>query len=306
MSVSVCWICGKGLADRDIRRAHYASDHPGWRVTWKGRDPMVIDPAGVERVVNKSDAARMQRTAAAAAEGRTIGRPGRPKRSSATFGPPAEPGPSLAGESDAPASAAPGSAGGPTRVHQPPVHPTISAVQVSVRDAVRDSLDVKLVADLVRDLSVTISELDGAGEAGHLSATQSAMIARLIYDQTVDTIVDRFGGNVGRFKATLAVMVIVLSKGAVHARAIGAKVQGASLGRPVKPVPPPAPLPDVTEFDPEAVHSPAYYVDPNDEPMVDLSGPASFAAGSVPATDATAELAERQRAFRARISRTAG
>lgn len=95
----------------------------------------------------------------------------------------------------------------------------------STREAIRDALPTQVVADLIRSLTRAISELDGAGEAGVLSEIQSAQVAVLVYDSTIDLVVSRFKGDVGSFKMAAAVLLIVLSKGTVHARAIGAKVQ---------------------------------------------------------------------------------
>jgi hypothetical protein len=93
-----------------------------------------------------------------------------------------------------------------------------------VRDSIRDAMPLELLADIIRSLSVAISEADGAGEAGYLSPIQSTQIATLLYDSTVDLVVDRFAGDVGRFKAGMAVLLIVVSKGRVHAVAIRARI----------------------------------------------------------------------------------
>jgi hypothetical protein len=96
--------------------------------------------------------------------------------------------------------------------------------EASVRDAVRDALPIPLLADLIRTISVSVSELDGAGEAGYLSPIQCTQVAVLMHDATIDFVVGRFGGDVTRFKAALAVMVILLSKGTIHARAVRGKL----------------------------------------------------------------------------------
>jgi hypothetical protein len=91
-------------------------------------------------------------------------------------------------------------------------------------DAIRESLPLPLVADFVRFCSQAISAADGAGDAGWLSPIQATQIAALIYDSTVDLVVTRFNGNVTRFKAVLAIVIIAMSKGPVHAAAIRARI----------------------------------------------------------------------------------
>ena len=299
--MSICWICGLALADPVTRRAHYAAEHPGYRVTWRNRDPLIIAPDGVERVVGRTEGARMRRHAEAIARGAKPGATGRPRVKVESFGPPAEPGPSLAGDAS-PGSAAPGSASGPTRVNQAPVHPTVAAVQGSVKDAVRDAFDITMLAGLIRDFSVTLSDADGAGEAGHLSATQSMMVARLMYDSTVDFVVDRFGGNVGRFKMALAVMVVVLSKGSVHARAIALRVneRGFASMRAKVVSPPPPPLDPLMPDYAANYQTPADEPGPNDAPVADVEhspGPTDHTATP---SDVIAELARAQAGYAAR------
>ena len=110
-------------------------------------------------------------------------------------------------------------------VNAPTIHITPEARAQSVSDAVRDALPLPLLADLIRTLSIAVSEADGAGEAGYLSPIQSTQVAVLLYDSTVDLVVTRFKGDVTRFKAGLAVVVILASKGGVHARAIRDRVR---------------------------------------------------------------------------------
>lgn len=90
----------------------------------------------------------------------------------------------------------------------------------STREAVAQALTAEVLADLIVSLSRALSEIDGAGEAGTLSRVQAAQIAVLLHDATVDLVIDRFKGDVTRFKAAMAILLIVLAKGAVHARAI--------------------------------------------------------------------------------------
>ncbi len=94
----------------------------------------------------------------------------------------------------------------------------------SMRETVAEAFTLDMLATIIRDMSIVLSEADGAGEEGHLSRIQAVQLANLLYDVTVDTIVARFRGNVGRFKMALAAVLIVAGKGRVHARAIGAKI----------------------------------------------------------------------------------
>lgn len=114
-----------------------------------------------------------------------------------------------------------------------PSRPTVASPSIrispeqraqSVADAVRDALPISTLADMLQALSRSISEMDGAGEAGVLSPIQSVQVASLLYDATVDLVVDRFGGDVTRFKAGLAVLIVLIAKGRVHAVAISARI----------------------------------------------------------------------------------
>jgi hypothetical protein len=110
-------------------------------------------------------------------------------------------------------------------INAPTIHISPEARAQSVSDAVRDAMPLPMLADLIRTLSVAVSEADGAGEAGYLSPIQSTQVAVLLYDSTVDLVVGRFKGDVSRFKAGLAVIVILASKGGVHGRAIRDKAR---------------------------------------------------------------------------------
>lgn len=295
--MKICYLCTQEFASAELRKAHYATAHPGYKVGWvkspeaKGFGVLTVTaPDGTTRAIPSTEMLRIKRQNEAKRSGIPLRGPGRPPVRVESFGPPAEPAAPSApnpGESDAPA----GSASGPTRINQPPIRPTVSAVQGNVRESIRDSLDLTMLADLIRDFSVTLSEADGAGEAGKFSASQSMMLAKLMYDSTVDLIVDRFGGNVGRFKMGLAALVILLTKGSVHARAIGAKVnaQGFAVRAPKLAVPP---LP------PDYADAYREPIEVNSEPVVDLDGPPALAGQDAPVgSDIIAELAAKQRAL---------
>ena len=129
----------------------------------------------------------------------------------------------------------------------PPDHPSIAPTTIrvspeqraaSVRDAVRDGLPVNVLADVVRGLSVSLSEIDGAGERGYLSPIQSTQVAVLLHDATIELVVSRFNGDVSRFKAALAVVIILGSKGRVHAAAIADRLGEIRTSRAARPVAP--------------------------------------------------------------------
>ena len=130
----------------------------------------------------------------------------------------------------------------PTRpqVSQPVIRISPEMRTEGVRDAIRDALPMSTLADLLHAVSVAVSEADGAGEAGYLSPIQCTQVAFLLYDSTIDLVVSRFDGNVGRFKAAMAVTLILVSKGTIHARAIGSKVQARRVASGTR-VPLPAP-----------------------------------------------------------------
>lgn len=90
-------------------------------------------------------------------------------------------------------------------------------------EAVREALPLDTLAGLVRTLSISLSEADGAGPSGYLSEVQATQIAYLLHDATVEFVARRFRGQVDRFKVLLAVIIIIAAKGPVHVRAIRAK-----------------------------------------------------------------------------------
>jgi hypothetical protein len=115
------------------------------------------------------------------------------------------------------------------RIEPGPIPPPLPASETlpsasPSREALRTALTVEVLADILRHASVAISELDGAGTAGEFSRTEAAQIAWLVYEPTLGVIERYFGGNVDRFKLFLAVTIIVLAKGRIHARAIGRKL----------------------------------------------------------------------------------
>lgn len=140
-----------------------------------------------------------------------------------------------------PSEDAPRSAFRPSRpvVSSPTIHITPELRAQSVSDAIRDALPLTVMADLIHTISVAVSEADGAGEPGHLSPIQCVQVATLLYDATIDLVVSRFGGNVTRFKASMAVLIILVAKGRVHGAAIRDRLrERAAAARQVPYVPP--------------------------------------------------------------------
>jgi hypothetical protein len=148
---------------------------------------------------------------------------------------PAEAAPAADGAEEAP-DPAPRPAPSRPVINAPSITISPESRALSVSEAVRDALPLPLLADLIRTLSVAVSEADGAGEAGYLSTIQSTQVAVLLYDSTVDLVVTRFKGDVSRFKAGLAVVVILASKGSVHGRAIRDKARNRMAERAAEAV----------------------------------------------------------------------
>lgn len=113
---------------------------------------------------------------------------------------------------------------GPVPVPEPPVAPPVPDAATVARTTLSAALTQEVLADILRHASEAISELDGAGPAGAFSRTEAAQIAYLIYDPTLDLVQRYFGGDVNKFKLFLAVFIILLAKGKVHAKAISRKL----------------------------------------------------------------------------------
>jgi len=151
------------------------------------------------------------------------------------------------------------------------------------REQLRIELDTKLLAEIIRNLSVVVSDWDGAGEAGHFSRIEAGQLAMLLHEPTIDAVDRWFGGNVNRFRLGIAAVVILLGKGRIHARAIAAKRRAAIEAGSVD---------DATVYARQAAPAVPVAVEP--EPPA-----AEVAATNGHSTyDPIAELAERQRAAR--------
>ena len=211
-----------------------AADHAGTTLTWAGRVATITAPDGATRTLTMRDF----RTLRGSAGGPAPVTEGEHPTPEPDAGPPAEPRtPKVGHPSERPAS--------------DPVNRSIST------QSVRDALSEQMLAKLIRDLSRAISEWDGAGERGVFSAIESAEIAGLLYDQTIDLVVRRFAGDVNRFKAAIAMLIILAGKGRIHAAAIAERNRRSRAGLPpvaVLPVQPEgAPEPEpVSEPEPTA------------------------------------------------------
>jgi hypothetical protein len=192
-----------------------SADHAGYRIEWVGRDPVVVDPEGSKRPIGKAEQARMRRARIRAEAIVTAPKVGRVRRTIE----------SITGEAPEPIPTAEPTPGGRPSVVQPSIRVTPEYRRESMRETVAEAFTLDMLATILRDLSIGISEADGAGEEGYLSRIQAVQLANLLYDVTVDVIVRRFEGNVGRFKMALAAILILVTKGRVHARAIAGKVE---------------------------------------------------------------------------------
>lgn len=209
----LCYLCGGTFPDDETRRSHMATDHPAERIEWRGKVPYRIGADGTEARIAPSAIKRYRR----AAGGPTSSPPPDPFVTTPTVpsggdddaGPEPPrlvqaPRPRLAFPNGSPVDAPVGAPSGP----------------ILARDSIREALPLDMLADLLRQASVAISEADGAGEAGTLTRTEAATVAMLLYDSTIGAVERYFGGDVARFKLGLAVLILAIGKGRIHARAI--------------------------------------------------------------------------------------
>lgn len=222
----ICYVCGATFPDVVARLAHLAAEHPGYRIEWEGRNPAVVDPEGVRRVLSKAEQARMRR-----AGNRPPAKPAKPARTIESLTPPADDADATPSPSVEDGAVPPAGRRKRSTVEQPYVRITPEYRAADMRATVSEAFTLDMLATILRDMSIAISEADGAGEEGYLSRIQAVQLANLLYDVTLDLIADRFKGNVGRFKMALAAILILASKGRVHARAIGARLTRARAER---------------------------------------------------------------------------
>lgn len=313
-SPSLCPICLVEFPTPKDRGAHLTAEH-GATIAWSGRTATVTDRDGKVTTLDMRDFRTLRERARSSGAGGSTppptGSAGQGEPPSGTDAPPAAGDASGSTGSTEPPAAPPGPRVG-RQVMRPPSDPIARGVS---RGSVEEAFTVAMLADMIRQGSRVLSDWDGAGERGTFSAIESTQLATLLYDQTVDVIVRRFGGNVGRFKAGIAVIIIVAGKGRVHAAAYAERQRRIAAGLPpvepaktepaVMPAPATIPVATVAPAAPDnrsngsvpvipvmtaprpAVYSPAAHTPTG--PMTD--------PGFVPLTPAA--IAERQRAWAA-------
>ena len=224
----LCLICGMVAGSDAERRDHMDAEHAGQRVAWHDRVPYVVAPDGTETKIGPAALKRMRRHARtvtggrAATRGRAVVRKPEPTPAPVMVERP------LPDDPDAPpyfeqvqpyhvtASE--------TMAPEGPTAPTVESMGSAVsRETIKLALDQQTLASMIRQLSVVLSEWDGAGDRGHLSAIESAQLAMLIHEPAISAVQRYFGGNVDRFKLALALGILLLGKGRVHLTAIAAK-----------------------------------------------------------------------------------
>lgn len=195
----LCHVCGATFATPAEREAHRAAEHPDVRTEWRGRTLWIIGPDGERHLT--SHELRMLRA--------------RARKGPVPAPAVAAKGPEPAGD-EAPAPERIGSRIGPQA-------PPPADGGLLTRTTIEAGLDPAILASILRELSVVLSAADGAGPAGELTVTEARLAADLLYEQTVTMIERRFHGDVGRFKAALALVILLAAKGRVHLAAIAAR-----------------------------------------------------------------------------------
>lgn len=290
-SSRLCLICGQVFGSDAERRDHIEREHPGQRVEWRDKRPYVVTEGGTATRIGSAALRRMRGNArkvtggTAAAKGRAVLHRAAPRQAPTPAPEPtvmvetplpddpdapayftqAQPFHLLQGGATLPPPDAP--ADGPT-----PTVPDPSAL--ASREAIRLVLDQGTLAGMIRNLSVVISEWDGAGERGHLSAIEAGQLAMLLHDPAISIVQRYFGGNVDRFKLALALGILLLGKGRIHLTAVSDRLRerrAASSG----------------ELAPEAA---SYAATQPDQPVAVPVAPAEPEP-----LDPVAELARRQR-----------
>lgn len=218
----LCLICGDVLGSDAERREHIEREHPGVRVAWRAKLPWIVAADGTETKVGASALKRMRANARKAAG---LPRRARPKRVVAAPVEPVAPAIEVPTEEGAPpyfVQAQPprfGLGGEPVGPAPTDAIPTPEPGRLS-REQLRIELGQPFLAEIIRNLSVVVSDWDGAGAAGQFSHTEAAQLAMLLHEPTIEAVDRYFGGNVNRFRLGLAAVVILLGKGRVHYRAI--------------------------------------------------------------------------------------
>ncbi len=241
MADSLCPICLARWPDAKARTAHLRADHPGYSMRWAGRVATITSPDGTARTLTMRDFRTLRERA----------RAGDPATADdhARLG---DAGPTAPNANVAPAASGPiiDPEPAPTRITAQTRRGRVADdAPIVSRAALADAFTPEMLADMLRDLSAVISEWDGAGAAGTFSAIEARQLANLLHDQMVRTVAERFRGDIGRFKAAIAVLVIFAGKGRLHLRAIRARQAGAPVvvdaasAEPAEPTTEPEPAP---------------------------------------------------------------
>lgn len=257
-SSRLCLICGQVFDSDQVRRDHIEREHPGQRVEWREKRPFVVGPDGTATRIGPSALKRMRRSAravtggTAATRGRAVVRRSAPAPAAApepvvmvqtpTPDDPDAPayftqatplhvitgGAMLGGEPAGVSDAA--SAGTPAGSPSP--------AAIASRESIRLALDQPTLAAMIRQLSVVLSEWDGAGERGHLSAIEAGQLAMLLHEPAISAVQRWFGGDVDRFRLALALGILLLGKGRIHLSAINRRIAERRAEQAGEPEPP--------------------------------------------------------------------
>jgi len=270
MATSICPVCLAVHPNTKARNDHMAVDHAGHTLSWAGNVATLTAPDGTARSLTRRDFRTMRETARAA----------EPPRQATPEPPQQDPSaPTFTG------------GGGPTIARGVPRVEQVAGRRVMTRGAVSEAFTREQFADLLREVSQILSDADGAGPAGVFSISEATLLSVLLHDQLVDLILARFDGDVTRFRAGAAILIILLGKGRVHMVAIqrgGLKGTPAPM-RPIATVP--AGLPVAPARAPEvaapwatapAAGVPAAPVVPAPEPPAAPVAPAAPAADTGP------------------------
>ncbi len=224
----LCLICGDVLGSDIERREHMDREHAGARVAWRDKRPWIIAADGSETRIGAAAIKRMRANAREAGGTTTRSvRTAKHPRDARTghylrTTPEPEPPPMVErplADPDAPPYFEQVTPPHFAATGEPAETPTPDPGAVS-RETVRLALDQPTLAEMIRNLSIVISDWDGAGEQGHLSRIEAGQIAMILHEPAVDAVMRYFGGNVNRFRLALAAGIILLGKGRVHLRAI--------------------------------------------------------------------------------------
>ena len=234
----LCLICGTVLGSDAERREHIDHDHAGTRVEWRDKRPWVVTgdqatPIGPSALKRMRGNARKVTGGKSAVRGRTVlRRPDAPRPEPVpeptavmveTPLPDDPDAPPYFAQVQLPHFAIGGAPVGPTPTDgsAPSPEPIVS------RETIRLALDQPTLAAMIRNLSIVISDWDGAGVQGNLSAIEAGQLAMLLHEPAITAVQRYFGGNVDRFRLALAAGILLLGKGRVHIRAIAARRRGA-------------------------------------------------------------------------------